>query len=219
MSYEAVIFDLDGTLLESTSDHLEWMYTAVEESLEELDHELEAAELSHSELVALAGIDGYEVFEEKCRELGVDDQKLWFYISHYRAKGKLELLEEDLLELKTGARETLEFLREKGISLAVVSNAPDPTVDDVIRFFELDSLLEFFLGIKDLDDLMDRKPRPRHIEIALDELKADKVLYVGDSAVDVEAAENIGADSAILGENEESTFEIRNLQDLKEIVE
>lgn len=195
------------------------MYAAVEESLEEVDHDLEAVELSHSELVALAGIDGYEVFEEKCSELEVDDQKMWFYVSHYRAKGKLELLEEDLLELKTGSRETLEFLRKKGVSLAVVSNAPDPTVDEVIRFFELDSLLEFFLGIKDLDDLMDRKPRPRHIEIALDELKADKVLYVGDSSVDVEAAEKIGADSAILGENEEATFEIRNLQDLKDIVE
>lgn len=104
------------------------------------------------------------------------------------------------------------------MKLAIVSNAPDSTVDEVIRYFDLASELDFFRGITDLEDLKERKPHSFHLKMALDELKAENCLYVGDSHVDVTAAEKLGLDSVIIGENEEATFEIENLNQLTEIL-
>ena len=214
MEYDAVIFDLDGTLLESTVDHLEWLYTAVEETLKEFGREKEATELSHRELGVLGGIEGDERFRQKCRELEIDPEEFWFHVSHMRASKKLRLLDEDLLELVDGTEKLLEELRSEKVSLAVVSNAPDPTVDEVIRYFDLDHYLEFFRGITDLDDLRERKPHSFHLEMAIAEVDPGKVLYVGDSYVDVKAADKTGIDSAIIGENSNADIEVEKLQDL-----
>ncbi|MFB6116583.1 MAG: HAD family hydrolase [Candidatus Nanosalina sp.] len=219
MKYDAVIFDLDGTLLESTADRLEWLYTAVEKAIEKFDMESEATELSHRELGTLAGLEGDEKFREKCMELGLDADRFWFHVSHMRAKEKLHLLDENLLGLVNGTEEVLEDLRSENISLAVVSNAPDPTVDEVVRFFELDQLLDFFRGITDLKDFRERKPHPFHLEMAIAELEADNILYVGDSHVDVIAAEKAGADSVIIGEDREADFTVENLTEIPVLIQ
>lgn len=216
MEYDAVIFDLDGTLLESTIDHLEWLYTAVEEALKKFDRENEATELSHRELGVLGGIEGDERFRQKCRELELDAENFWFQVSHMRAEKKLKLLDEELLDLVNGTEKILKKLREENVSLAVVSNAPDPTVDEVIRYFDLDHYLDFFRGITDLEDLRERKPHSFHLEMAITELGAGKVLYVGDSYVDVQAAKKSGVDSVIIGENSEADIEVEKLEDLLE---
>lgn len=217
MNYDAVIFDLDGTLLESTADHLEWLYTAVEQALEKTGQEKMVTELSHQELGVLAGIKGYSKFEKKCSELELDDRELWFHVSHLRAREKLDLLEEDLLHLVDGTEDVLETLRRDNLKLAVVSNAPDSTVDEVIRYFNLTSKLDFFRGITDLEDLKERKPHSFHLELAVDELKAENCIYVGDSHVDIVAAEKLGLDSVIIGESEKATFEIDELSDLRKV--
>lgn len=217
MEYDAVIFDLDGTLLESTASHLEWLYTAVEKSLKESGQKIETWKLSHNELEKLAGIRGYQKFEEKCNSLDIEPEDFWFKVSHHRAAGKLQLLDQDLLELVDRTQETMDFLRSEKASLAVVSNAPDPTVDDVIRFFDLAKKLDFFRGVTDLEDLKDRKPHSFHLKMAITELDAEKVLYVGDSSIDVLAAEKAGVDSAIIGEDEEATFELDELSDLRKV--
>lgn len=218
MNYDAAIFDLDGTLLKSTAGHLEWMFAAVEAAVEETGEPVDIGELTHQEMKTLAGIEGYESFEQKSRELGFDDEDFRTLVSYHRARQKLQLLEEDLLHLVDGAGELLEELRREKIRTAVVSNAPDPSVDEVVRYFDLARELDFFRGVTDLEDFRRRKPDPFHIELAREELDAEKCVYIGDSEVDVEAAERLGVDSIhIGGKNSEATFTAETLEEVAEI--
>jgi HAD superfamily hydrolase (TIGR01549 family) len=218
VEYDAVIFDLDGTLLESTAAHLEWLYTAVENSLREIDRDELAAELSHEELETLAGIRGVEGFEERCIELGIEEEAFRDLVQHFRAGEKMKLLEEDLLKLVDGTEDVLEELRRKKLDTAVVSNAPDSSVDEVIRYFDLARELDFFRGVTDLEDFRHRKPDPSHIELAREELDAGNCVYVGDSRNDVKAAERLGVDSIHIGETDsDATYSVDNLQEVVKI--
>lgn len=218
MKYDAAIFDLDGTLLESTAGHLEWMFTAVEEAVEETGEEIDIGELTHQEMKTLAGIEGYQRFEEKTLELGLDDEEFRILVSYHRARQKLQLLEEDLLHLVDGTEELLEDLRQEKIRTAVVSNAPDPSVDEVLRYFDLVRELDFFRGVTNLEDFRHRKPDPFHIELAKEELDSENCVYIGDSKVDVEAAERLGVDSIhVGGKDSEATYSVKKLEKVAEI--
>lgn len=69
MKYDAVIFDLDGTLLQSTSSDLSWAEEAVERALEK-----QGLKAPESELMNLTGIRGSERFAEACEEIGADPE-------------------------------------------------------------------------------------------------------------------------------------------------
>lgn len=215
MDYDAVIFDLDGTLLESTSSRLEWLYTAVEKALEETGNSSYVTELSKDEIITLSGIRSYKEFVDKCRELNIDSEELWFYVSHFRARGKTQLVEQDLLNLVDSTEKTLQTLERQNISSAIVSNAPNETVEEIVDYFELKPFLSLFKGIGDIEELEKRKPNSFHLETAIDSLDGENFIYVGDSKVDIMAANNSGIDSVIIGEHPEATFEIDKLSELE----
>jgi hypothetical protein len=87
-----------------------------------------------------------------------------------------------------GILDSLEALREQGISLAVLSNKPDFAVREVVSRF-LPDIFSYVGGAKDGVPL---KPRPDSLIAILSELGfySDEAVYVGDSEVDVETARN-----------------------------
>ena len=208
VKYDAVIFDLDGTLLQSTSGDLSWMKEAVERALEK-----QGLTAPESELMDLSGIRGSEKFAEACKELGADPEELWPVVEGERMEGKKQLIESGELELKEGAEELLRFIHEQDVKASVISNSPDLTVDLVVGEFGLESLLHYFRGITTFEDLSHRKPDPVHVDYAVAELGCENPLYVGDSESDEVAARKEGIEDVLIGKDVSGLSDVKNLVD------
>lgn len=208
MKYDAVIFDLDGTLLESTSGDLSWMEDAIRRALNK-----QGLQAPESELLNLSGIRGSGKFAEACQSIGADPEELWPVVEGERMEGKKQLIESGDLSLEEGAKEILEFIHGLDIKASVISNSPDLTVDLVVAEFDLEELLHYFRGITTFEDLSHRKPNPVHIEYAMAELKCENPLYVGDSQSDEIAARKEGIEDVIIGEDVASLADVKQLVD------
>lgn len=90
--------------------------------------------------------------------------------------------EDDLWEPYADARPTLQTLRERGLKLALLSNAMDHLA--VLRMLERGNLIEFFDPLVSSAQISFRKPDPRAFQPILKawQLPPDQVLMVGDTA-------------------------------------
>ena len=171
----AIVFDLDGTLLDTLGD----LSDAVNHTLRRLGKpERTQGELRYmigngtmALLVgALAGAD---------RELDMD-QVMCQYRAYYDAHSCVKT------GPYPGVVEALHRIQEQ-YPVAIVSNKPHPVVTDLAA--------RFFPGIYALGESPDlpKKPAPDMVRKALTELGADRCIYVGDTEVDLETAQNAGA--------------------------
>ena len=179
MKYETVIFDMDGTILETLED----MHDSVNATM---DH-VGCPHRSLEEVRAFVG-NGAAKLIERCMPEGAEDPRfgeaLAFYKVYYDAHA----------QIKTGPYpgipELLEELRARGIKTAVVSNKPDPSVRQLSgRYFP--GL--FAVAIGDRDEWR-KKPAPDSVFEAMRLLEArpETTVYVGDSEVDLATARNAG---------------------------
>lgn len=170
----AILFDLDGTLL----DTLEDLKDAVNYSLRTHGY----PERSLEEVRCFVGNGAYrlnrlaapeEASEEEVRALF--DTFRSYYGTHCQIKTKPY----------AGILETLERLKGE-YPLAIVSNKPDGAVKTLCA--------DYFPGIYALGEAADcpRKPAPDMVYKAMAVLGAEKCIYVGDSEVDVLTAKNAG---------------------------
>jgi len=206
MTYESAIFDLDGTLLESSGYDLSWLYNAVNDVLDEKDCK---EDLTDSEIEILAGLQSKKEFVAKCESLNLEPEAFWNSLTRARAKRKLNFIDNGGLTLYDGAVELLEYLKQNNIRIGLISNSPDTSVDAIVRYYGLDKYLHYYRGVTDLEDLGREKPDPWHIEIALEEIKRRPCVYIGDSKIDINAAENAGITGVKVDKNSDLT-ELKN---------
>lgn len=167
----AIIFDLDGTLLDTLGD-LHAATNAVlgqfgypERTIEEVRQFVgNGAE----RLIRLAVPEG---------EQAKVPQVLAAFQHYYAAHCDI------LTRPYEGISEMLDYL-SKNYSLAVVSNKPDKAVKELAKIY--------FPGLyaRGESDDCPRKPAPDMVFQAMEVLKADRCIYVGDSEVDVQTAQN-----------------------------
>lgn len=170
----AILFDLDGTLL----DTLEDLADAVNETLRHYD----CPERTLTEIRAMVGNGVRNLIlralpEEKKPRV---DEILPFFRGYYAAHS------QDKTRPYEGISEALERLSQE-YPLAVVSNKPDTMVKPLCR--------EFFGDIHALGERpgCPRKPAPDMIRQVLADLGAEKCIYAGDSEVDILTAANVEA--------------------------
>lgn len=169
-----IIFDLDGTLLDSLEDlkdavnYTMGQYGCPERSLEEVRRFVGNGA---QKLIQLALPGGPE--DPDVREV------LAVYQKYYNAHSKIKTRPYD------GILEVLAQLQET-YPLAVVSNKPDSAVKPLCR--------EYFGDIYALGETADcpRKPAPDMVYKAMRAIGVEKCVYVGDSEVDVATAANAG---------------------------
>ena len=174
---KAVLFDLDGTLLDTLGDltnavnYLLKKHGFPERGSQEIRSYLgngarELVRLSLPQKVSEDELDGY-----------LEEYKLY-----YNAHSKIETKPYD------GVVELLKSLRKRGILTAVVSNKPDLATRILCEEY-FGELVDFALG--DRPDIK-RKPDAEPIRFVIKKLNCSAVVYVGDSEVDVMTAKNAG---------------------------
>lgn len=91
-----------------------------------------------------------------------------------------------------GIPELIAGLRRLGKLCAVVSNKPDPAVQELARS-QFPGLFEFAVGER---EGVRRKPAPDTVFAALEAMgvRAEESVYIGDSEIDLQTAENAGMD-------------------------
>ncbi len=175
MNKSAVIFDLDGTLLDTLDD----LANAVSYILKKYDF----PERKRADIRRFLGNGARDLMRRSVPANidGEDFEKILAdYMEYYNAHSKIET------KPYPGVLELLSELKKNGIKTAVVSNKPDMTVKGLCKEYFGDRL-DFALG--DRPDIK-KKPSADPILLAMKELGCERALYVGDSEVDILAAKN-----------------------------
>ena len=183
-----LIFDLDGTLINSALD----LALAVNYMLETLEREIFSEDIIHGWVgngaltLVKRALSGSRTVDENLDEAYVQ-KALKIFLDYY---------EKNLCNATVPyphVLSTLKTLKEK-YTLAIVTNKPFAFVSPILKGLEMDGLFELILGG---DSLSEKKPHPMpllHVCEKLDISVADAVM-VGDSKNDILAANACGMDS------------------------
>ena len=179
MHYTSVIFDLDGTLLDTLGDLTAAMNrTLTRHGLPERTHRQMRAALGNGarrlmELSVPAGTDG-ALFETLLAEYNAD----------YAANCRIETAPYP------GVDALLRQLHAQGRKLAIVSNKPDEAVRALRADFFADAVP---IAVGETAAIR-RKPAPDMLLAAMERLGAgsDKTVFIGDSEVDIATARAAG---------------------------
>jgi phosphoglycolate phosphatase len=177
-SVRALIFDLDGTLIDSKQDLIR--------SVNVMLRELGRGELEEETISGYIGHGAPQLVARALGESGTDEEReraLKFFLAHY------ELHKLDTTRAYPGVAETLERLAS--VPMAVLTNKP---VRVSKRILEAMGLANYFRAIYGGNSFETKKPDPLGATTILRELgvKSPEALMVGDSEVDVQTARNAG---------------------------
>ena len=176
---KAVLFDLDGTLL----DTLEDLSTSVNHALAAYGLPLR----NKSEIRSFLG-NGIRHLMKCAVPSDTDDSLFENIFFCFRSYYILHCL--DQTRPCKGIMTLLKTLQEENIKMAVISNKLHPAVVELNeRFFK-----EYITLAVGESDTIRRKPDPSAVLAALRELQVSplEAVYVGDSEVDIETARNAG---------------------------
>lgn len=175
MTQAAILFDLDGTLIDSAPDlHASAGRLLVAEGLNPL---------SLDQIRAFIGNGVPKLVE---RIIGATDLDM---SEHQRLVARF--LEDynthaaDLTRPYPGALQALDRLAERGFALGLVTNKPETPARAILDVFGMDQYFGIVIGG---DTLSTKKPDPAGLLHGFAELWGTSRLYVGDSEVDAEAA-------------------------------
>ena len=181
MRYKAVLFDMDGTVLDTLDD----LADSVNRSLREFD----LPEVSRFQVGQSLG-NGAKYLIRHCLPEGSDEalceQVLSFYKPWYDAHCRIKTKPYD------GILQLMEALRADGIHQAIISNKPDSAVQELAEAF-FSGLMDVVIGES---PAVKRKPSPDTVLAAASQmgLMASDCVYIGDTEVDLETARNAGMD-------------------------
>lgn len=181
MEIELIVFDLDGTLIDSKVD----LANAVNATRRDLGLE----GLADTVVFSYVG-NGAPVLIRKALGEGYPEERyeksLQFFLQYYRE----HML--DHTRLYPGTREALERMREAGLKMAVLTNKPVRFSRDLLRGL---GVAEYFAVVYGGNSFETKKPHREGLDKIMAELGArpERTLVVGDSAVDVRTARNAGA--------------------------
>lgn len=179
MKYELVIFDLDGTILDTLED--------LTDSINYVLKKHEMNQKSRSEVRKAVGNGIYKLVENVLPD-GIEKEKTELIFSDFKEYYTIHCA--DKTKPYDGIEEMLSELKKKGYKLAVVSNKADFAVKELCNKYFTD-MFDIVLGER---ENIARKPAPDSIYKVLDSMciKKENAVYIGDSEVDIETAKNAG---------------------------
>ena len=180
MKYDAIFFDLDGTVADSLQD--------IVDAINHTMRHFHLPEHTTGQLRPKLGWGVGHVMQTLFPD--ASEARIQELLAHYKPYYAEHAA--DKTKPFDGIPETLRRLRDMGLPLAIISNKPDSAVRPIARrFFE--DLVDLSVG--ELDGVR-RKPSPDMLQSAADRLGValQRCLYVGDTQVDIDTGINAGID-------------------------
>lgn len=181
MKYEAILYDMDGTVLDTLDD----LTDSVNYALKQFDF----PPVSPQRLAGFLGNGAIQLIIRSCPP-GTDEetiQKMYdIYTPWYGEHCSVKTAPYE------GIIELMQKLRNMGVKQAVISNKPDIAVKPLAEQY-FPGLLELAVGDS---SAVRRKPAPDTVFAAAREMNVplERCVYIGDTEVDVETARNAGID-------------------------
>lgn len=209
MNKKAVLFDVDGTLIDSW----DFIFGAVKHALKKHGHTI-------SEEVIVSAMGGRSLLDYYKFLLPKTD---WEEIA--KSHDEFQQDKFDLGKPFPAAKRILKKLKSQGYLMGAVSNRTRESLKITLDRAEFSP---FFDIVVSAEDVQNPKPHPEHVQAALTYLKVepDNSFMVGDTKHDIEAGKKagvktIGVTYGFLGtdiENHNPDFVIDNLEELLKVI-
>jgi phosphoglycolate phosphatase len=179
MICNTIIFDLDGTLLNTLDD----LHDSINYVLNKVGYPLRSID----EIRSFVG-NGIELLMNRAVPIGTAPKDIIKCLQLFREYYANHM--ENKTRPYDGIHELLISLKAEGYQLAIVSNKFDSAVKALCKTY-YDPLIQIAIGES---PEVAKKPAPDSVYTALSALgsKKEQAIYVGDSEVDVQTAHNAG---------------------------
>lgn len=172
-----MLFDIDGTLVDSNYLHVQAWYRAFSDA----DVEVEAWRIHRS-----IGMDGSTLLKTLAGDADEDTRSRLKDLHSRYYKETIPLLRR-----LPGARELLEAVDGLGLQIVLATSAPEDELAILREVLASDKLVSAVTSSNDVDTA---KPQPDIVDVALERagVDADHAVFIGDTVWDVEACNRAG---------------------------
>ncbi len=217
----AVIFDLDGTLIDS----IDIYFMIVEKALERL----KLPPVSRNRILAAAESEDFNweliLPQEALSRKDKIIDKAWEVINEIAPR-----MIEDHMELIQGADTIVENLSSNGLKIGLVTSSQKQYLEIKMQPLKHAGVEELFEVIITTDDVLKRKPAPDPLITCAQQLdmKPGNCVYVGDTATDIKAGKAAGMrtigvltgfDEYAILENEKPDAIMESVRNLLEVID
>jgi len=207
--YRAIIFDFDYTLADATEGIVEAFYYGFDI--------MNLPRIGENEIKKTVGQTLPNAFTQLT---GITDKEtIETFREHFRIKADEVMTDKTIL--LPYVVPVLEMLKTRGIKTGIVTNKFRYRIDEVLKKFEIAHLIDIVIGY---EDVQNPKPAPDALLKAV-EILDGKVLYIGDSVIDAEAANRAGIDFIAVKTGTTESFDgyktiavIKNLSELERFI-
>lgn len=194
-----ILFDLDGTLIDSTEAILESFHHSLRTHGKkgEVDDTMITSQIGHPLEVMFGAV-------------GVESEQIESHVSTYKLYYRQIACQKTVLlpEAEDAIREAAEFAR-----LGIVTTKTGLYSRELMDYF---SLMDYFEVLVGREHVQNPKPHPEPIWTALKQMEGEKcqAWMIGDTCLDIEAANRAGIESVAVScgyDNEEQLLTLTNI--------
>ena len=208
---ESILFDFDGTLLDTNELIIQTFLTVLNRHDPE---RFTREDVSH--FIGPSLQDTFDSIDASKTEQWIDEYREWNFAHHDEYAAPFERVNDVLFAL-----------RDRGIRMAIVSTKRSDMIEKGLRLLEARGVFDEVVG---LDHVTHAKPHPEPLERAMKAIdaKPETTLMVGDNYHDIEGGHNAGVRTAAVawslkGEDFLQTFHptymLQSMDDLLRIVD